>query len=121
LAAEMRASERRPGKLTLLRGRRKEDYGVYVLGPQEEERLDWEVRSKGRSYWANCAWGMLGIPAALHSDADVEAEYAEDGSPARSGGHDLTTSVLSGAAGPCLACDYHRGSSVTQRGMSDGR
>jgi hypothetical protein len=25
---------------------------------------------------------MLGIPAALHSDADVETEYAEDGSPA---------------------------------------
>jgi hypothetical protein len=25
---------------------------------------------------------MLGILAALHSDADVEAEYAEDGSPA---------------------------------------
>ena len=40
------------------------------------------VRSKGHSYWANCAWDMLSIPAALHSDADVEAEYAEDGSPA---------------------------------------
>jgi hypothetical protein len=41
------------------------------------------VHSKGRSYWANCAWDMLGVPAALHSDADVETEYAEDGSPAR--------------------------------------
>jgi hypothetical protein len=48
-----------------------------VLGPQEENRLDWEVRSRGHSYWANCAWDMLGIPAALHSDADVEAEYAK--------------------------------------------
>jgi hypothetical protein len=26
---------------------------------------------------------MLGIPAALHSDAEVETEYAEDGSPVR--------------------------------------
>lgn len=41
------------------------------------------VHSKGRSYWANCAWDMLGIPAALHSDAEVETEYAEDDSPAR--------------------------------------
>ena len=45
MAAEMRASERWPGKLTLLRRRRKEDYVGYVLGPQEEDRLDWEVRS----------------------------------------------------------------------------
>lgn len=41
------------------------------------------VRVGGRSYWANCAWDMLGIPAALHADAEVEAEYAEDVSPVR--------------------------------------
>ena len=41
------------------------------------------VHSKERSYWANCAWDMLGIPAALHSDAEVETEYAEDDSPVR--------------------------------------
>jgi hypothetical protein len=41
------------------------------------------VRAGGRSYWANCAWDMLGIPAALHANAVVEAEYAEDGSEAR--------------------------------------
>jgi hypothetical protein len=79
----MRASEGRPGKLTLLGRRRKDEYGGYALGPQEEDRLDWEVRSKGRSYWAICAWDMLGISAALHSDADVYVEYAEDSSPAR--------------------------------------
>jgi hypothetical protein len=135
----------------LLGRRRNEEYGGYVLGPQEEDRLGWEVRSfvyahlvehglpptaeqtatglgiepeqtraayerlharhilfldpetrevrmafpfsgvptpfrvrsNGRSYWANCAWDMLGIPAALHSDAEVETEYAEHDSPAR--------------------------------------
>ena len=41
------------------------------------------VRANDRSYWANCAWDMLGVPAALHSDAEIEAEYAENGSPAR--------------------------------------
>jgi hypothetical protein len=40
------------------------------------------VRVNERSYWANCAWDMLGVPAALHSDAEIEAEYAGDGSPA---------------------------------------
>jgi hypothetical protein len=41
------------------------------------------VRVNERPYWANCAWDMLGVPAALHSDAEIEAEYAGDGSPAR--------------------------------------
>jgi hypothetical protein len=35
------------------------------------------VHSNGRSYWANCAWDMLGIPAALHADAEIAAHYAE--------------------------------------------
>ncbi len=39
------------------------------------------VTTNGRSYWANCAWDMLGIPAALHTDAEIGAEYAENGSP----------------------------------------
>jgi hypothetical protein len=41
------------------------------------------VHANDRRYWANCAWDMLGIPAALHSDAEIVAEYAGDGSPAR--------------------------------------
>jgi hypothetical protein len=27
-----------------------------------------------RKYWANCAWDALGIPAALHVDAQIDAE-----------------------------------------------
>ena len=41
------------------------------------------VRANGRAYWANCAWDALGIPAALRADAEIEAEFAEDGAPAR--------------------------------------
>jgi hypothetical protein len=75
----------------LVRRRRKEEYGGYVLEPQEEDRLDWEVRSfvyarlveHGLPPTAEQTSAGLGIPAALHSDAEVEAEYAEDGSPAR--------------------------------------
>ena len=32
---------------------------------------------RGRSYFANCAWDMLGIPAALHCDALIEAVFTE--------------------------------------------
>ena len=31
------------------------------------------VRVRGKSYYANCAWDALGIPAALQADGDVEA------------------------------------------------
>lgn len=41
------------------------------------------VRADGRAYWANCAWDALGIPAALHADAAIDAPAAEDGAPIR--------------------------------------
>jgi hypothetical protein len=31
------------------------------------------VECGDRTYWANCAWDALGIPAALHADARIEA------------------------------------------------
>lgn len=40
------------------------------------------VRANGHTYWANCAWDMLGIPAALHSDAEIEA-YCTDAQSTR--------------------------------------
>lgn len=36
-----------------------------------------KVRASGRAYFANCAWDMLGIPAALHTDAEIDAHYAD--------------------------------------------
>src|SRR5918998_4145433 len=38
------------------------------------------VEADNRIYWANCAWDALGIPAALHADARIEAPLGEDGS-----------------------------------------
>jgi len=35
------------------------------------------VQVNGRAYFANCAWDILGIPAALHADAEIEAHYAD--------------------------------------------
>jgi hypothetical protein len=36
-----------------------------------------KVRVNAQTYFANCAWDMLGIPAALESDAEIEAHYAD--------------------------------------------
>ncbi len=41
------------------------------------------VRVNGRAYRANCALDAFGVPAALRADAEIEAEFAEDGAPAR--------------------------------------
>ena len=35
------------------------------------------VEADDRTYWANCAWDALGIPAALHADAQIEAPIGD--------------------------------------------
>jgi hypothetical protein len=39
------------------------------------------VRIGERTYFANCAWDALGIPAALHRDAQVDASDGLTGEP----------------------------------------
>lgn len=39
------------------------------------------VRVRERRYFANCVWDALGIPAALHEDAVVEAADGHTGEP----------------------------------------
>jgi hypothetical protein len=39
------------------------------------------VRTRERRYFANCVWDALGIPAALHEDAVVDAEDGHTGEP----------------------------------------
>jgi hypothetical protein len=40
-----------------------------------------EVRSDGVLYHANCIWDALGIPAALHRDAVIDARDGHTGEP----------------------------------------
>src|SRR5512138_1641178 len=42
----------------------------------------YRVRSKARGWWANCAWDMLGIAAALNIDVEIEAGYPDGSEPA---------------------------------------
>lgn len=39
------------------------------------------VINGSRSWWANCAWDSLAIPAALHADAEIEARWLDDDTP----------------------------------------
>ena len=69
---------------------RLEDRHFVVLGPDGEisMALPFAARPTGhrvlngsRSWWANCAWDSLAIPAALHVDAEIEARWLDDDTP----------------------------------------
>jgi len=38
---------------------------------------DFKVHANDKTYYANCAWDMLGIPVVLHADAVIEARFTE--------------------------------------------
>jgi hypothetical protein len=44
-----------------------------MANPFSAIATNYQVYANGQSYWANCAWDALGIPAALQSDARIEA------------------------------------------------
>ena len=52
---------------------------IRMANPFSGIPTDFRVHTNGKTYFANCAWDMLGIPAALssRSDALIEAVCAE--------------------------------------------
>jgi len=48
---------------------------VRMANPFSAIPTDFKVHANGKTYYANCAWDMLGIPAALHSDATIDAVF----------------------------------------------
>jgi hypothetical protein len=46
---------------------------VRMLSPFSVVETPHRVEARGRTWWANCAWDALGIPAALHDDGQVES------------------------------------------------
>ena len=42
-----------------------------------------QVRARGKTYFANCAWDSFGIPAALQSEADVLSRCEQTHEPLR--------------------------------------
>jgi hypothetical protein len=54
-----------------------ETLNIRMANPFSGIPTDFKVTANGKTYFANCAWDMLGIPAALHSDAVIEAKFTE--------------------------------------------
>jgi hypothetical protein len=72
-------------------------YEILMANPFSGVETPFRVRANGRTYFANCAWDSLGIPAALHADAEIEASCAQGGEPIRvsvTGGQVLSSGAL---------------------------
>ena len=70
--------------------RRLEDHHFVVLDASGEISMalpfanrpsEHRVHNGSGSWWANCAWDSLAIPAALHADAEIEARWLDDDTP----------------------------------------
>jgi Alkylmercury lyase len=55
------------------------------------------VRVDGRSYFANCAWDALGVPACLHAPGEVTSRCDQSLEPLR-----LRVSEVGPAGDPCV-------------------
>ena len=56
---------------------------ILMANPFSGIETTFRVHANGKTYFANCAWDSLGIPAALHADAEIEAACAGSGAPIR--------------------------------------
>jgi hypothetical protein len=56
-------------------------HDILLANPFSGVKTPFRVHANGKRYYANCAWDSLGIPAALHVDADVEATCSNSGEP----------------------------------------
>jgi len=52
---------------------------IRMANPFSNVETPFRVHVGRKTYFANCAWDSLGIPAALQHDADVEAVCAQSG------------------------------------------
>lgn len=54
-------------------------HNILMANPFSGVETPFKVHANDRTYFANCAWDSLGIPAALHVDAEIEALCAQSG------------------------------------------
>jgi hypothetical protein len=54
---------------------------IRMLNPFSAVETQHRVEADGRSWFANCAWDALGIPAALHTDGAVCSACPDCGEP----------------------------------------
>jgi len=74
-----------------------ETHDILMANPFSGIETPFKVHIKDKTFFANCAWDSLGIPAALQADAEVEAACAQSGEPVSltvSGGQILSSDAL---------------------------
>ena len=54
---------------------------IRMANPFSAVPTKFRVHARGRTYFANCAWDALGIPAALNASAGIQAACAQTGAP----------------------------------------
>ena len=54
---------------------------VWMAGPFSAAPTPYRVVGRGRSWWANCAWDMLGIPIIAGESVDIDAMCTDCGAP----------------------------------------
>ena len=54
---------------------------ILMANPFSGIETPFKVHANNKTYFANCAWDSLGIPAVLHVDAQIEAVCAQSGEP----------------------------------------
>lgn len=60
-----------------------DEMAIRMANPFSGVPTDFKVHANGKTYFANCAWDMLGIPAALHCDAVIDAVCTESNESVR--------------------------------------
>jgi hypothetical protein len=56
---------------------------ILMANPFSGVETPFKVYANDKTYFANCAWDTLGIPATLQVDAKVETACAQSGEPVR--------------------------------------
>lgn len=54
-------------------------HDILMANPFSGVETPFKVHADHKTYFANCAWDSLGIPAALHVDAEIEARCSQSG------------------------------------------
>jgi hypothetical protein len=54
-------------------------HDILMANPFSGISTSFKVYANDKTFFANCAWDSLGIPAALHVDAEIEAVCAQSG------------------------------------------
>ena len=60
-----------------------DEMAIRMANPFSGIPTNFKVHANGKTYYANCAWDMLGIPAALHCDAVIDAVCTESNESVR--------------------------------------